>query len=124
MIKIYCIYRINNYICTKKLKKKNMKYFAIEGTFNNPNPLSPEELKKAINEHIKYLQKGFDEGWILISGPKAYTGGGVILMKAESINIVEDYINNDPLKICGVQIYNIIEFKLHDCQEAIKNWFN
>ena len=101
-----------------------MKYFMIESTFNDPLPVDENALKKSIDEHVKYLQKGFDEGWILVSGPKALTGGGVILMKSSSLKEVEDYFSNDPMKIAGIQEYKIIEFKLHECQSEIKKWFD
>ena len=101
-----------------------MKYFVIEGTFKENFPIDKEELMNIISKHREYLQIGFDAGWILCSGPKAYSGGGVVLMKAESIDVVNEYLNNDPLKLCGIQQYNIVEFKLYKCQEEAKNWFN
>ncbi|MBU0486646.1 MAG: hypothetical protein KKA07_03625 [Bacteroidetes bacterium] len=100
-----------------------MKYFIIEGTFRNPLPIGKEELTQAIARHIAYLQKGFDEGWILTSGPKAAGGGGVIVMKAKSQEIVESILASDPFTNLGVQNYRIIEFRFHDGQPGVKEWF-
>ena len=99
------------------------RYFIIEGTTKQPLPLSQEEMKKAIAEHLVFLQRGFDEGWMLLSGPKAQGGGGVILMKAESLESVTEYLSKDPLLTSGTQDYKIVEFKLHDCQQMLKTWF-
>lgn len=100
-----------------------MKFFIIEGTFKEPVPIVHEELEKVIAGHLVFLQKGFDEGWILVSGPKARSGGGIILSKALSLEVVEEFLSNDPLQASGVQDYKIIEFRLHDCQDTIKEWF-
>lgn len=96
----------------------------IEGTFYDPLPVEPEELQKLIKEHLAYLQKGFDEGWILFSGPKAHSGGGVILMKAESRTEVDDFQERDPFQKAGIQEYDVVEFRFHDGQEGVKAWFS
>lgn len=101
-----------------------MHYFMIEGTFYDPVPVSPEELENVIKEHIAYLQQGFDEGWMLFSGPKAHTGGGIILMKADSMEEVDQFLANDPLKKSGVQEYHVVEFRFHDGQPEVKSWFS
>ena len=101
-----------------------MKYFFVDGTFNEPMSIGENELQKAIEEHLALLQKGFEEGFILVSGPKVNTGGGVIIIKGQSLLDIENYFAKDPLKILGIQAYNIVEFKLHDCQAVLKGWFD
>jgi hypothetical protein len=44
-------------------------------------------------------------------------------MKGPSLHEVEGYFSQDPMKLAGVQKYRVIEFILHDCQPAVKNWF-
>ncbi len=100
-----------------------MRYFAVESTFLQPVAVSPEELQRLIREHQRYLARGFAEGWILLSGPKAGGGGGVIVLKAASPEAVEAYLAADPMKVAGVQEYRPIEFNLHDCQPPIREWF-
>ena len=100
-----------------------MKYFMIESTFHQPAPVGEDDLQRLIKEHQRYLARGFAEGWILVSGPKAAGGGGVIMMKMASLDDVQDYLAADPMKMAGIQEYRAIEFKLHDCQPAIKEWF-
>ena len=101
-----------------------MQYYIIDGTFNDPIPISEDDLQKAISDHLSYLQKGFNEDLILLSGPKTTIGGGIIIMKANSLRDVEEYLSKDPLKTTGVQEYKITEFELHDCQPRIKKWFD
>jgi len=100
-----------------------MRYFAVESTFRQPVPVGAEELQRLIREHHHYLARGFAEGWILLSGPKAAGSGGVIVMKADTPAEVEEYLAADPMKVAGVQDYHPNEFKLHDCQPAVRPWF-
>lgn len=100
-----------------------MEYFMIESVFRDPSPVGETELERLIREHQRYLDKGFAEGWILVSGPKAAGGGGVILMKGASAREVEAYFDGDPMKIAGVQDYRIVEFRLYDCQAGTTSWF-
>jgi uncharacterized protein YciI len=100
-----------------------MKYYVAISTFNNPLPVESEELNTIIQQHLSHLQKGFDEGWILFSGPKVGSGGGVIIMKAETQNEVDEYFAADPMKKAGVQNYEITEFKLHKSQNNLSEWF-
>jgi uncharacterized protein YciI len=101
-----------------------MKYFNIEATFTKNLSIGENEFKKASADHLAYLQKGFDEGFILLSGPKANFEGGFIIIKGQSWEEIENYIAGDPLKILDIQTYKITEFKLHDCQPMLKGWFD
>ncbi len=96
-----------------------MKYYVLEGTFVK-NLTDKSELQKAIDEHLEYLKNGFNDGSILVSGPKIETGGGIIVVKCKDI---DKFCSDDPLVKAGVQEYRIIEFKLHDCQRYLKDWF-
>jgi uncharacterized protein YciI len=101
-----------------------MKFFIIEGTFNTPILVDKVTLDKALKDHFNHLQMGHDDGRILATGPKIDTGGGVIIMKANSLDEVENYFSIDPLKVSNIQEYRIVEFKLHECQPLVKEWFD
>lgn len=100
-----------------------MKYYVITGTFNKGISAEKAVIEEKIREHLQYLEKGFQEGWLLFSGPKVGSGGGVIVMKAESEEIVQSFLTNDPLKLADIQEYTILEFKMHKCQTALDGWF-
>jgi len=101
-----------------------MLYFMIEGTFYDPVPVKPEKLEMLIKEHVAYLQRGYDEGWMLFSGPKAHSGGGIILMKADSAETIDEFLENDPFKKNGILEYHVVEFRFHDGQPEVKSWFS
>ncbi|WP_411678249.1 YciI family protein [Caproicibacter sp.] len=97
-----------------------MKYYVLEGTFSKNLP-EKAELQKAIDAHLEYLKFGFDDGSILVSGPKTGTGGGIIVVKCDDI---KKFCENDPLVQAGIQEYRITEFDLYHCQSYLKIWFD
>jgi uncharacterized protein YciI len=97
-----------------------MKYYVLEGSFAETLP-GKDELQKAIDAHLAYLKTGFADGSILVSGPKPETGGGIIVAKCDDI---EKFCKEDPLVQAGIQEYRITEFKLHNCQNYLRTWFN
>ena len=97
----------------------DLKYYVLEGTFVENLP-EQRVLKKAINDHLDYLDEGFKDGLVLVSGPKIEVGGGIIIVKCEDIN---KFCNEDPLVKAGIQQYRMTEFKLHKCQEYLDMWF-
>jgi len=97
-----------------------MKYFIVEGIIKNAD-LADEN---TMENHMAYSQKAMDEGLILMSGLKANMSGGVFIMKAESIEKIEDYLSSEPLKISGVQDYKLMEFSPHYFNQSPSEWFN
>ena len=71
----------------------------LEGSFVKNLP-ERNELQKAIDAHLEYLQIGFNDGSILLSGPKVGAGGGIIIVKCDDI---EKFCNDDPLVKAGIQ---------------------
>jgi len=98
---------------------KGNKYYTLEGSFVENLPVQGE-MEKAIKAHLEYLDIGFKDGSVLVSGPKVGAGGGIIIVKCEDI---EKFCNDDPLVKAGIQEYRITEFKLHKCQDFLTSWF-
>lgn len=93
----------------------NMKYFIIEGTITNPDRMNDDILK----EHMAYSQKAMDKGLIVMSGLKSDMSGGLSMMRAESMEMIEDYFSNEPLKVNGIQEYKISEFNAHYFNQSL-----
>lgn len=77
-----------------------------------------------MQEHMVYSKKAMDEGLILMSGLKENMSGGIFVMKAESLEKVEDYLSGEPFKLSGIQDYQIIEFSPHYFNQSPSEWFN
>ena len=97
-----------------------MKYFIIEGILKTQNPID----ENTMQEHMAYSKKAMDEGLILMSGLKSNMSGGIFIMKAESIEKVQNYLSSEPFKLAGIQDYNITEFSPHYFNQSPNEWFN
>ncbi|WP_455717352.1 YciI family protein [Anaerosporobacter sp.] len=97
-----------------------MKCFIVEGTITKPDLMTDSTM----NEHIAYSQKAMDEGRIVMSGLKSDMSGGLFIMKAESLEQVDEYLLTEPLRVAGVQEYRIIEYSPHYINKNIDEWLD
>ena len=95
-----------------------MKHFIIEGKIINADLINDDIMKV----HMAYSQKAMDTELILMAGLKSDMSGGIFMMKAEDIKIVEAYLENEPLRINGIQEYKITEFSMHYVNECSNEW--
>lgn len=98
-----------------------MKYYFFDGSFKPEHPTGPV-FKEALDAHHVFLKPYFDNGSVLVSGPKAVGGGGVMLIKFEDDFDPQDFCKNDPFVKLGVQEYRVIELKVFEIQEYAKAW--
>lgn len=97
-----------------------MKYFMVEDIIKNVEKMDEDKM----NEHMAYSKKAMDEGLILMSGLKEDMSGAVFIMKAETIEKVEEYISKEPFKVYGIQEYKFLEFSPHYFNQSPVEWFN
>jgi uncharacterized protein YciI len=100
-----------------------MNYYMVEGTFN-PASKTESELKELIRLHLEFLEIGFNNGSILFSGSKTERNGGYIIMKAESDELLREYLHRDPFITSGFQEgYKITQYLFHKAQPEAMEWF-
>ena len=96
-----------------------MKCFIVEGT------LKTEQVEEnTMNKHKAYSQKAMDAGVIVMSGLKSDMSGGLFIMKAESLEQVEEYLSAEPFKVAGIQEYRVIEYMPHYINQSLAEWFD
>lgn len=95
-----------------------MKYFIIEIIYIVPL----EDIEKTTLEHRTFLRKLYDEKLILMSGPKVPRSGGIVICRAESIEVAVNLFKVDPYQKKGLAEYRIIEFKPLNHQEFLNDW--
>tara|TARA_R110002050_G_scaffold15615_1_gene47924 strand:- start:9534 stop:9824 length:291 start_codon:yes stop_codon:yes gene_type:complete len=61
-------------------------------------------------DHVVFLQRHYDAGNFLASGPKVPREGGIILAQADSKDKVIDIANQDPFITRSLATYEITEF--------------
>ncbi|TAJ12310.1 GTP cyclohydrolase [Marinilabiliaceae bacterium JC017] len=80
--------------------------YIVSLTYKVPNDVVDEYLEA----HVEFLKEQYHKGHFLASGRKVPRSGGVILSGIESIEALNQVINQDPFKQNGVADYEIIEF--------------
>ena len=97
-----------------------MKYFVLDGKFKEDRPQGPA-FKEALDAHHAYNAEFIAKGDVLACGPKP-GGGGIMIIRAESQEAIEEYAANDPFIKLGVQEYDIKEFNVFAVHEGAAAW--
>ncbi len=61
-------------------------------------------------DHLKFLNKYYDQGIFIVSGPQKPRTGGIILAKASSREDLQNILNEDPYYHRQLAEYQIFEF--------------
>jgi uncharacterized protein YciI len=97
-----------------------MKHFVLEGEYLAPF----EDFAELVPEHRKFLQKGYDAGYFLCSGPQIPTGGGFLIARAESLAKLHELLAEEPFtKAKKMRFSRITEFNPVQHQPILKDWF-
>ncbi|HXF91041.1 MAG TPA: YciI family protein [Candidatus Nitrosotenuis sp.] len=75
-----------------------------------------DTILKNREDHIIFLQKYYDRGIFIVSGPQCPRTGGIILAKTESRDRLMTILTEDPFvyrKLVEVQIYEFIPNHYH-----------
>ena len=80
--------------------------FVILVTYTKPL----EIIESILQEHRAFLQKGYESGHLLASGPKNPKKGGIVIGKFDSKESVETFFKYDPYAQNNVATYQVLEF--------------
>lgn len=79
-----------------------------------------EQIDAFLEEHILYLKKYHENKKIIFSGRRKPRVGGIILIKSDNIQEVQELVDNDPFSIHDLVNYEIIEFTPTNFDENFK----
>ncbi len=97
-----------------------MKHFLLEGEYLVPF----EELSELVAKHREFLQKGYDAGFFLCSGPQIPARGGFLIARAESLAKLQELLADEPFtKANKMRFSRITEFNAVQHQPILKDWF-
>jgi len=95
-----------------------MEHFFVEIVYRAPI----EKIEQFVNDHRKYLNKLYDKGIILMSGPQVPRLGGVIIARAESMEELNSYLKEDPYQKNKLADYRFIQFNPRNNQSFLVDW--
>lgn len=97
-----------------------MKYFLLEGEHLVPWA----EVAHMEAEHHQFLQKGYDAGHFLLSGPQVPPHGGFLVARAESKEALQQLLANEPLVKAGkMRFSRVTEFHPAQNVPELNCWF-
>lgn len=95
-----------------------MHHFMIEITYQRPY----EEISPIVPEHRAFLQRGYDQGLLLMSGPMNPRIGGIVIARAESLERLRAFFSQDPYAQKGLASYRFVEFEPVKYQSFLTPW--
>jgi uncharacterized protein YciI len=95
-----------------------MKFFIVDIHYSVPY----ERIAEIVQDHRAFLQKGFDSGFLLLSGPKEPRSGGFVICKAQSLEKIVEYFDFDPYKLSNASTYTFMEFSPIKYQPWLADW--
>jgi uncharacterized protein YciI len=97
-----------------------MQHFVLEGEHLVPF----EELADLVGLHRAFLQKGYDDGFFLCSGPQIPARGGFLIARAESLAKLQELLAEEPFTKAGkMRFSRITQFDPVQHQPVLRDWF-
>lgn len=97
-----------------------MKHFIVKISYTSPI----EEIEKVLAEHRSFLQQGYDQKFLLCSGPMNPRVGGIIIAKSESIESIKSFFEQDPYNVNKLATYEFFEFNPVKSQDFLADWIS
>ena len=95
-----------------------MRHFIVNLRFTAPS----ESFGDAVAKHRAYLQEGYDRGLLLMSGPQVPRTGGIVVARAESLEVLQAFFAKDPYNLNHLAEYTYTEFTPVKYQDWCAEW--
>jgi uncharacterized protein YciI len=96
------------------------KHFLLQGEHLVPF----SELADLVDDHHRFLQKGYDEGHFLFSGPQNPPRGGFLIARAESREALDRLLADEPFVKAGkMRFSRITQFNPAQSTSVLNSWF-
>lgn len=80
------------------------------------------KIESVLKEHRDWLQNGYNDGFLLASGPREPRDGGIIIGKFHSKKDAESFTHHDPFYKHNFAKYEIFEFTAVLHNAALKSF--
>ncbi len=95
-----------------------MKHFMVEITYT----VDSDKIGEVTESHRQFLNEGYEQGWLLLSGPMVPRTGGLVIARGNSVDTLRDYFRRDPYAVKGLARYRFVEFQPVKHQPWLSNW--
>ncbi len=88
----------------------------------NLNYIVPlEELDRHMADHVAFLRKYYKQNVFVVSGRKVPRTGGIILAIADTREVIDRIISEDPFHVHGLAEFTVTEFLASQHHPDLKN---
>jgi uncharacterized protein YciI len=95
-----------------------MRYFLVLIEYKTPL----ENIIRVTEAHRSYLKKGYEKGILLLSGPRIPRTGGLVIIKGNNLEEIENFFKDDPYNQNSYADYKFIEFDPKSFNHSVSNW--
>lgn len=95
-----------------------MQYFLIEIEYL----VGTDKLDEFVSAHRAFLQTGYDQNVLLISGPKVPRTGAFLVARGENREELQAFFANDPYQLNHLAKYHFQEFNPVKFNPMVKDW--
>ncbi len=100
-----------------------MNHYLVEAVYAPALPCTEEVLATSlIPAHAAHVQSGIIAGMVLCAGPKEAESGGFLVLRAQSREELDAFLDCDPLVTAGVQTFHVTPWNILDVQPALLPW--
>ncbi len=97
-----------------------MKFYLLEGEHLVPF----DELAHLVEAHHAFLQRGYDRGDFLFSGPQVPPHGGFLVARAQNREALDRLLADEPFVSAGkMRFSRIVEFEPAQNASVLDSWF-
>ncbi|HNX31384.1 MAG TPA: hypothetical protein PKM35_07240 [Holophaga sp.] len=96
-----------------------MKHYVVTCTLRIPIESVGEDL---LDQHLAMMQKGYEEGYILLYGPLEPENGTLAIARVESPAALGRALASDPLLAAGIASYDFREFIPIRFPSSLSGW--
>lgn len=95
-----------------------MKHFIVESNFLLPF----EQFAQRCPDYHSFMKTGYNQGWLLCSGPQLPRLGQIVVARAPSLADLQAFFAGDPHWRLGLAQYRFVEFYPTLRQSCIEEW--
>ena len=81
-----------------------------------------ESFGKIVAEHRTYLQQAYDQGLLLLSGPRQDGKGDLCIARASSEAVLREFFAHDPYRREGLAEHHFVPFLATKYQAILESW--
>jgi uncharacterized protein YciI len=85
---------------------------------------SVDKINEIRPRHREFLEKGYSEGIVLLSGPQVPRTGGLIAARGKSKEEVQKFFSEDPYQKEKAAEYQFLEFEPVHYQKFMEQWIS